>query len=139
MGFCHAPLATSRCKFADRVALQDYDFCMEIYFNWLLVTMLVTLVAPGKLLAQSKHPSATQKAPSRPSNADDDWTRAPKVLQTANSWRAGDALPPELRRFRESRTKEPNPMDSWDLIAHVKNLPLLAALVVDPGADPECR
>ena len=23
---------------------------------------------------------------------------------------------PELRRFRESETKEPNPMDSWDLI-----------------------
>jgi len=30
-------------------------------------------------------------------------------------------------------------MDSWDLIAQVNNLPLLAALVVDPGADPECR
>lgn len=30
-------------------------------------------------------------------------------------------------------------MDSWDLIAGINNLPLLAALVVDPGADPECR
>jgi hypothetical protein len=30
-------------------------------------------------------------------------------------------------------------MDSWDLIVQVNNLPLLAALVVDPGADPECR
>lgn len=30
-------------------------------------------------------------------------------------------------------------MDSWDLITQVNNLPLLAALVVDPGADPECR
>lgn len=30
-------------------------------------------------------------------------------------------------------------MDSSVLIAQVSNLPLLAALVVDPGADPECR
>jgi hypothetical protein len=30
-------------------------------------------------------------------------------------------------------------MDSWDLIVQVNNLPLLAALVIDPGADPECR
>jgi hypothetical protein len=30
-------------------------------------------------------------------------------------------------------------MESWDLIGQVNNLPLLAALVVDPGADPECR
>jgi len=115
---------------------------METYFKWLLVTMLVMLVAhavPGKLFAQSAHPSTTQNAPARPSNGDDNWTRAPKVLQTANSWRTGDTLPSELRRFRESKTKEPNPMDSWDLIAQVNNLPLLAALVVDPGADPECR
>jgi hypothetical protein len=65
--------------------------------------------------------------------------RAPKVLQTADSWRTGDALPHELRRFRESQTKEPNPMDSWDLIAQVNNLPLLAALVVDPGAASESQ
>jgi hypothetical protein len=35
--------------------LQDYDFCMEIYFKWLLVTMLVMLVThavPGKLFAR---------------------------------------------------------------------------------------
>jgi len=124
------------------LASKDYDFCMETYFNWLRVIMLVTLVAhvvPGTLFAQSAHPNTTQIAPARPSTGDDDWTRAPKVLQSANSWRTGDALPPELRRFRESQTKEPNPMDSWDLIAQVNNLPLLAALVVDPGADPECR
>ncbi|HYL86721.1 MAG TPA: hypothetical protein VE263_21020 [Candidatus Angelobacter sp.] len=30
-------------------------------------------------------------------------------------------------------------MESWVLIGQVANLPLLAALVVDPGADPECR
>jgi hypothetical protein len=115
---------------------------METYFNWLRFIMLVTLVThvvPGTLFAQSAHPNTTQIAPARPSTGDDDWTRAPKVLQSANSWRTGDALPPELRRFRESRTKEPNPMDSWNLISQVHNLPLLAALVVDPGADPECR
>jgi hypothetical protein len=121
---------------------EDYDFYMEANFKWLLFAIPVMLVAPAvssERLAQSEHPSTTQNAPARPSNADEDWTRAPKVLQTANSWRPGDAVPPELRRFRESRTKEPNPMDSWDLIAQVNNLPLLAALVVDPGADPECR
>jgi hypothetical protein len=124
---------------------EEYDFYMQANSKWafsLLVAAAITLLAlasSGKLLAQSEHPSTTQKAPARPSNADDDWTRAPKVLQTANSWRTGDTLPPELRRFRESKTKEPNPMDSWDLIAQVNNLPLLAALVVDPGAAPECR
>jgi hypothetical protein len=70
---------------------------------------------------------------------DDDWARAPKILQTANSWRIGDPLPPELRRLRESKTDLPGPMDSRDLIAQVSNLPFLAGLVVDPGADPECR
>jgi hypothetical protein len=121
---------------------EDYDFGMETNPKWLLFSLPVMLVAhavPGKLFAQSAHPSTVQIAPARPSNGDDDWTRAPKVLQRANSWRAGDTLPPELRRFRESKTKEFNPMDSWDLIAQVNNLPLLAALVVDSGADPECR
>jgi hypothetical protein len=115
---------------------------METNSKWLLFAVPVALVAnavPCKLFAQSVHPNTVQVAPARPSRGDDDWTRAPKVLQVANSWRNGDPLPPELRRFRESRTKEPNPMDSWDLIAQVNNLPLLAALVVDPGADPECR
>jgi hypothetical protein len=32
-----------------------------------------------------------------------------------------------------------HPLDSSTLIAQVSNLPLLAALVVDLGADPECR
>lgn len=107
-----------------------------------MVTIPVVLVAHavrGKAFSQSAHPSTTQIAPVRPSNGDNDWTRAPKVLQTANSWRTGEILPPELRRFRESKTKEPNPMDSWDLMVQVNNLPLLAALVIDPGADPECR
>jgi hypothetical protein len=69
----------------------------------------------------------------------DDWGRAPKILQTAKSWRTGYPLPPELRRLRESEMHEPGPMDSSTLIAQVSNLPLLATLVVDPGADPECR
>jgi hypothetical protein len=120
---------------------EDYDFCMRINFKWLLFTIPVVLVHAvcGKAFAQAAHPSTTQNAPARPSNGDNDWTRAPKVLQTANSWHPGDILPPELRRFRESKTKEPNPMDSWDLITQVNNLSLLAALVVDPGTDPECR
>ena len=74
---------------------------METYFNWLRFIMLVTLVThvvPGTLFAQSAHPNTTQIAPARPSTGDDDWTRAPKVLQTANSWRTGDTLPPELQR-----------------------------------------
>jgi hypothetical protein len=69
----------------------------------------------------------------------DDWARAPKILQTANSWRTGDPLPPELRRLRKSEMGESGPMDSSTLIAQVSNLPLLAGLVVDPGADLECR
>jgi hypothetical protein len=69
----------------------------------------------------------------------DDWARAPKISQAANSWRTGDPLPPELRRLRESATDLSDPMESSSLIAQVSNLPLLAALVVDPGADPECR
>jgi len=140
--FSDAPLAISLCEFADRVGSEDYHYCMEGNFKWLLVAIPVMLVAhgvPGKLIAQAERPRTTQNAPARQSNGDDDWTRAPKVLQAANSWRTGDTLPPELRRFRESETKEPNPMDSWDLIAEVNNLPLLAALVTDPGADPECR
>lgn len=120
---------------------EDYDFCMETNSKWLLFAIPVMLVAPAvssEPLAQSEHPSTTQNAHARPSYADD-WTRAPKVLKAANSWRTGDPVPPELRRLRESETHEPEPMDSHGLIAQVSNLPLLAALVVDPGADPECR
>ena len=114
-------------------------------FKWafsVLVAVPVVLVAhavPAKLLAQSERPSTTHNNAGRPSNEHDDWARAPKILQAAKSWRTGAPLPPELRRFRKSETHEPNPMDSWDLIAGVNNLPLLAALVVDPGAHPECR
>ena len=99
--------------------------------------ILVALASSGS--AQSEHSGTIQNAPARPSKADDDWTRAPKVLQTANSWRTGDPVPPELRRLRESARHEPEPMDSHGLIAQVSNLPLLAALAIDPGADRECR
>jgi len=115
---------------------------MQANFKWLLIAIPAVLAAravPGKSFAQSSQPRATQSAPARTSKEDDDWSQARKVLQSANSWRTGDTLPPELRRLRESKTKEPNPVDSWDLMAQINNLPLLAALVVDAGADPECR
>ena len=121
---------------------EDYDFCMQTNVGWLLVAIPLTLVIPAVpegSFAQSSQPSAIQRAPVRTPKEDDDWTHARRVLQSANSWRTGDTLPLELRQFRESKTKEPNPMDSWDLITGLNNLPLLAALVADPGADPECR
>ena len=101
--------------------------------------MVVVYAVPGESLRQSQLPSTADIFAARASNGNDDWERAPKVLQAANSWRPGDPLPPELRRNHESETHEPDPMDSWDLIAGVNNLPLLAALVVDPGTDAECR
>src|SRR5271156_4747676 len=67
------------------------------------------------------------------------WGRAPKILQAANSWRTGDPLPQELRRFRHYGADIPTTLDSDSLIAQVKNPALLAALVVDSGTDPECR
>lgn len=118
---------------------------MGTRFKWLfsvLVAVPVMLVAhavPDKPLAQSERPSTTHSAAGRPSSGYDDWARAPKIVQAANSWRTGDPVPPELRRLRESETHEPEPMDSHGLIAQVSNLPLLATLVVDPGADTECR
>jgi hypothetical protein len=124
---------------------EDYDFCMETRFKWRFLTlvvipvMLVARAGLGKPLAQSERPNAIHNATGRPSNGYDDWARAPKILQTAKSWRTGDPLPPELRRLRESESDIPGPMDSRLLIAEVRNLPLLVALVVDSGADPECR
>jgi hypothetical protein len=82
------------------LASEDYDYCMEGNFKWLLVAIPVMLVAhavPGKLHAQAERPSATQKAPARPSNGDNDWTRAPKVLQAANSWRTAEKAKPGVR------------------------------------------
>ncbi len=104
----------------------------------------------GSVFSQSSSPSALRSAArmrtsgdlsqvAEQAGQDDDWGRAPKILQAANSWRTGDPLPPELRRLRKSEIDIPGPMDSRSLIAQVSNLPLLAALVVDPGSDPECR
>jgi hypothetical protein len=142
------------CFFGDKspnlraaVALEDYDFCMETRIKWpfslLVATQVITCsfaeAVPGKALAQSESPSTTQRAASRSSDGHDDSARAPKVLQTADSWGTGDPLPPELRRFRKSETDLADPMESSVLIAQMSNLPLLAALVVDAGADSECR
>lgn len=72
-------------------------------------------------------------------SAEDEWSRAPKVLQVANAWHTGNPLPPELRRFRQSEGDLPGPMDSSALISRVDNPSLLATLVVDSGVDLECR
>jgi hypothetical protein len=65
--------------------------------------------------------------------------QAQKILQNANSWHTGDAVPRELRRLRESESDLGSPTDSRDLISKVTNLSLLAALVFDSSADSECR
>jgi hypothetical protein len=65
--------------------------------------------------------------------------QAQTILQNANSWHTGDPVPRELRRSSKSESDLGSPMDSDDLISKVTNLSLLAALVVDPKADPECR
>jgi hypothetical protein len=107
---------------------------MKSWLRWILIVTGTVLVA---LVLLRQHYVLTHEVFAQ----HDDWARAPKILQTANSWRAGDPLPPELRRLRKSESvmDEPGPMDTSTLIAQVSNLLLLAALVVDPGADPECR
>ena len=117
---------------------------MACNFKWpscVLVAVPVVLAActvPGKSLAQSEGTRGTHSA-ARPSDGQDDAAQPWKILQAANSWRAGDPLPRELRRYRKPQSDIPGPLEDDALIAQVRNLPLLAALVVDPGADPECR
>jgi len=109
---------------------------MGIRSGWpLLVVMVVplTLAAYGRRLAQSAPTTAQSSAADR---LDDGSAR---ILQRADSWRAGDPLPQELRRFRRYGADIPTTLDSDSLIARVKNPALLAALVVDFGTDPECR
>jgi hypothetical protein len=109
---------------------------MGIRSDWpLLVVMVVplTLAAYGRRLAQSAPTTAQSSAADR---QDDGSVR---ILQTADSWRTGDPLPQELRRFRHYGADIPTTSDSDSLIAQVKNPALLAALVVDSGTDPECR
>jgi len=109
---------------------------MGIRSDWpLLVAMVVplTLAAYGPRLVQSAPTTAQSSAADR---QDDGSVR---ILQTADSWRTGDPLPQELRRFRHYGADIPTTLDSDSLIAQVKNPALLAALVVDSGTDPECR
>lgn len=105
-------------------------------FDWpLLVVMVVplTLAAYGRRLAQAAPTFAQSSAADR---QDDGPAR---VLQRTDSWRTGQPLPEELRRFRHYGADIPTTSDSDSLIAQVKNPALLAALVVDTGTDPECR
>src|SRR5258708_39903195 len=109
---------------------------MGIRSDWpLLVVMVVplTLAAYGRRLAQSAPTTAQSSAADR---QDDGSVR---ILQTADSWRTGDPLPQELRRFRHYGADISTTLDSDSLIAQVKNPALLAALVVASGTDPECR
>jgi hypothetical protein len=69
----------------------------------------------------------------------DPWERAPAIAEAANSWHVGDPIQPELLRFHQGPGDLPSPMDSGSLISQVKNLPLLAKLSLDLGADYECR
>jgi len=116
---------------------------MGIRTKWPLLLLMVvplTLAAYARRLAQSARTATTQSSTARPSNKQDDWEHeSASILQAANSWRAGDLLPQELRRFREYGTDIATTLDSSSLIAQVQNLPLLAALVLDSGTDLECR
>jgi hypothetical protein len=73
------------------------------------------------------------------SASDDPWLRAPIIIKAANSWQPGNSVPQELRRYRESATDMPTPMDSLSLVSKVTNLPLLSLIATDLSADPECR
>ena len=109
---------------------------MGIRSDWRLLAVTVvplTLAAYGGRLAHSA-PTTTQS-----STADRQDDESARILRRADSWRTGDPLPQELRRFRHYGDDIPTTSDSDSLIAQVKNLALLAALVVDSGADPECR
>src|SRR5258708_19243383 len=109
---------------------------MGIRSDWpLLVVMVVplTLAAYGRRLAQSAPTTAQSSAADRQEDG------SVRILQTAASWRTGDPLPQELRRFRHYGADISTTLDSDSLIAQVKNPALLAALVVDSGTDPECR
>ncbi|MEQ1354754.1 MAG: hypothetical protein ABLT11_12085 [Candidatus Acidiferrum sp.] len=109
---------------------------MGIRSDWPLVVVMVaplTLASYGHRLAQSAPTTAQSSAADR-----HDDTSA-RILQKADSWRTGDPLPQELRRFRQYGTDIPTASDSDSLIVQVKNSALLAALVVDSGTDSECR
>jgi hypothetical protein len=109
---------------------------MGIRSDWpLLVVMVVPLMlaASGRRLAQSAPTTAQNSAADRQDDGSE------RILQRADSWRTGDPLPQELRRFRHYGADIPTTLDSDSLIAQVKNPALLAALVVDSGTDLGCR
>ena len=111
-------------------------FTMGIRSDWpLLVVMVVPLMlaASGRRLAQSAPTTAQNSAADRQDDGSE------RILQRADSWRTGDPLPQELRRFRHYGADIPTTLDSDSLIAQVKNPALLAALVVDSGTDLGCR
>src|SRR5258708_37613372 len=105
---------------------------MGIRSDWpLLVAMVVplTLAAYGRRLAQSAPTTAQSSGPDRQDDGSE------RILQRADSWRTGDPLPQELRRFRHYGADIPTTLDSDSLIAQVKNPALLAALVFDSPTD----
>ena len=113
------------------------NFTMGIRSDW------PRLVADGRSAIACRLRSSCRSGRHRPprkallaSRQDD---RSERILQRADSWRSGDPLPQELRRFRHYGADIPTTLDSDSLIAQVKNPALLAALVVDSGTDPECR
>lgn len=69
----------------------------------------------------------------------DRYAAAPKIVDAANSWRAGDPIPVQLRQYHKSPSDLPDPADSEVLIHQVNNLALLSALATDLGADQACR
>src|SRR5258708_32434307 len=109
---------------------------MGIRSIWpLLLVMVVplTLAAYGRRLAQSA-PTTTQS-----SAADSQDDVSVRILQTADSWRTGDPLPQELRRFRHYGADIPTTLDSASLIAQLNIPSLITELVVESVTDPATR
>ena len=111
--------------------------------KWSLLVLMVvplTFAASARLPPQSERSITSQSGAVQASNGQDDWDgETKKILQTANSWRIGDPIPPALRRFRQYGSDIPTTMDSDALMAQVQNLSLLATIVLDPGSDSQCR
>ena len=111
--------------------------------NWSLLVLMgvsLTFAAAAPSPPQPEPSITTQRGALQASSGQDDWdVETKKILQTANSWRTGDPIPPALRRFRQYGSDIPTTMDSDALMAQVQNLPLLATIVLDPGSDNQCR
>jgi hypothetical protein len=109
---------------------------MGIRSDW---TLFVVIAVPLTLAAYGRDAAQSAATAAESSGADRQNDGAARILQRADSWRPGDPLPQELRRFRHYGDDIATTSDSDSLIAQVKNPALLAALVVDSGTDPECR